>query len=141
MNEYYSVFHICKISWKNTIWYPVFRNFHEQILFIIWYLEILHERISSVFEKCSTNSIRYSETLHDRIYSVFGIRSNSLFGATPMCNWQHKQVASHATGNTCNWQHKKLVKRVTGKTCNSQHMKLATCFNGFINVVFKNFLN
>ena len=98
------VFHICKISWKNTIWYSVFRNFYEQILFRIWYSENFHERIQfsiwySVFGNSSwTNifgirysknfherilfGIRYSEILHERIYSVFGIRSNLLFGAT-----------------------------------------------------------
>ena len=62
MNEYYSVFHIRKISWPNTIWYLVFEIF-------LW-----------------TNTIRYSEMFHERIlfgiqkffmneyYSVFGLR-------------------------------------------------------------------
>ena len=85
MNKYYLVFRIRKISWINTIWYLVFRNFYEQILSSIWYSENFHERI--LF------SIRYSEMFHERIifgiwkffmneyYSVFGNSSwTNIFG-------------------------------------------------------------
>ena len=63
-NEYYSVFHICKISWPNTIWYSVFEIF-------LWTNTIRY----SVFGNVSwTNTIRYSvfENFHQRI--LFGIR-------------------------------------------------------------------
>ena len=77
-NEYYSVFHICKISWPNTIWYSVFEIFlwtntirYSVFGNVSWTNTIRY----SVFENFSwTNTIRYSEILHERIYSVFGIR-------------------------------------------------------------------
>ena len=76
----------------STIWYSVFRNFYEQILFSIWYSENFHERIlfsirysvfgnvsrtnnilySEIFHERILFGIRYSEILHERIYSVFG---------------------------------------------------------------------
>ena len=77
MNEYYSVFHIRKISWTNTFWYSVFEIFlwtntirYSVFGNVSWtntirYSKIFHERI--LF------GIRYSEIIHERIYSVFGI--------------------------------------------------------------------
>ena len=64
MNKYYSVFRICKISWINNIWYSVFRDFYEQILFSIWYSENFHEQILFGIQKCF---------MHE-YYSVFGFR-------------------------------------------------------------------
>ena len=69
MNEYYSVFHIRKISWPNTIWYSVFEIF-------LWTNTIRY----SVFENFSwTNTIRYSVFGNSSWTNIFGIRYSKNF--------------------------------------------------------------
>ena len=99
MNEYFSVFGICKILCTNNYWYS--EIFHKLLLFGIRYSEIFHEGSSSVFgiQKFFTNEdlwssvfgnfswtkifgIRSSEIFHEWRSSVFGIPSIILLGAT-----------------------------------------------------------
>ena len=47
-----------------------------------------------------------------------------------ICNWQHVQMATCATGNTGNWPHVQLATHATGNMCNWQHVQLATCATG-----------
>ena len=63
MNEYYSVFHIRKISWPNTIWYSVFEIFFMNKYYsVLGIRKFFHERIY----------IQYSNNFHERI--LFGIQ-------------------------------------------------------------------
>ena len=47
-----------------------------------------------------------------------------------MCNWQHKQLASRATGNTCKWKHVQMATHANGNMCKWQHVQLATGATG-----------
>ena len=93
MNEYYSVFHIRKISWTNTIWYSVFEIFlwtntiRYSVFGNVSWTNTIRYSVFENFHERILFGIRYSEILHERIYSVFGIRSNSLFGATLIQIW------------------------------------------------------
>ena len=72
MSKYYSVFHICKISWTNTIWYSVFGNISWTNT--IWYSEIFHERIYSVFGKIHY-SVQLCMTTKNNI-NYYNIKNN-----------------------------------------------------------------
>ena len=98
MNKYYSVFHIRKISWPNTIWYSVFKIFlwtntiRYSVFGNVSWTNTIRYSVFENFHEQILFGIQYSEILHERIYSVFGIRSNSLFGATLILTFFVKKV-------------------------------------------------
>ena len=96
MNEYYSVFHIRKISWPNTIWYSVFEIFlwtntirYSVFGNVSWTNTIRY----SVFENFSwTNTIRYSVFGNSSWTNIFGIRYSKNFNERILFGIRYSEI-------------------------------------------------